>query len=144
MNNNNILDNLNKDNPFKTPDGYFENLSSTIEQTIETSENKKTAVYYLKTWGSIAAGFLLLVGLWQFILNNVLENNQDGNLANTEQTNAYEDYIVYSIDDESLLEYIAMNNETEEETNTEIDKEDLLNYLAEDVDYSIIYEQYEQ
>lgn len=85
-----MLDNIDKKNPFKVPDDYFQNLSSVIvSQLPEKQMTKKTKKVYLKSkfkWVAVAAA---IVGM-AFLGVDYLSQNTPQPVVQQQHTNSQE------------------------------------------------------
>lgn len=110
----NILKQVGKEQPFKVPEGYFENLNARIMANIPSKETKHPKTILFTTWrkyAAIAAAACLVgIGVFTFSINK----------TNTEQTAiTYTDFSNWSdeeignmmnltmLDDYSLYEYLT-------------------------------------
>lgn len=117
--------------PFTIPNNYFENFSVKVEK--EKAPQK--IIKLLKPFISIAAGIILIFGVWQFILTNIPENNNfaNNNLNKVEETNRLNDLDCY-IEDIDLFSIGDIDNEENEESlNIDISEEEISDYL---IDYT--------
>ncbi|MEN8119974.1 MAG: hypothetical protein ABFS35_06495 [Bacteroidota bacterium] len=129
-----------KENLFKVPDGYFEELPGIIRNKIEQNTSKKglkSKLVVLKPYISIAASFLILYGLWFLFLekgisNSHLSNNQ-AEIAVSEMN-----YFLEDLDQEELIE-IFIGIDTSDTHSIAYNKEEIAEIL-EDIDESLIIE----
>ena len=105
-----------KGNPFKTPEGYFENLQERVEARIEaenqTVSKKKQLIRFLKPAFSLVASFALVFLLVYYPLNRFLPNYLSSNeiIENTEM-NIEEEFLTAFIDENSFFETLLQEDE---------------------------------
>jgi hypothetical protein len=120
------MENLPKNNVYKTPEGYFESLSDRILENKEKRKSRTLAFVRMT-----AAAAIVLIGVFFFILKNQLDVDQ-GIEANLEQEiNLYinsghweaEDILSFSENPNTILDEIIAeewesvgSNQTETET----------------------------
>lgn len=142
-------------NPFTVPKNYFQTFSVNLK-TAGTSSGK--VIQMLKPYLSIAAGIIIVFGIWQLLLTNidspvsiteqadtVIENNtilSDNtiNLDDVEEVELNEEFETYisEADANTLIEYTQEeNNEFEVDASTEEIYDYLIDY-ADDEDYDAI------
>ncbi len=136
--------------PFSVPLGYFNNISA------ETFTEKKPAIqlyHKLKPYLSIAAGIIIIFGIWQLLLTNIdpdttkfsklntdtskylnTDSNNKLTLNDINMTDISNELDLY-IDNTDELTLIEISNE-EEVKNIEIDSEEIYNYLMDYADES--------
>ena len=67
---------MKKDQPFKVPEDYFENLSDRIQEKIELEENpKKRVLQVLKPYIWMAASIIGIVFIAKVVLTNSVDPN---------------------------------------------------------------------
>ncbi len=105
-----------KGNPFKTPDGYFENLQDRIDARIEAEDtivSKRTQIIrILKPVLSLAASFALIFLLVYYPLNKFLPKYL--NSTQVVEINEFDldyDFVNSFSNDLSLIEYISQSDE---------------------------------
>lgn len=115
---------MKKDQPFKVPEDYFENLSDRIQEKIELEENpKKRMLQVLKPYVWMAASIIGIV----FIAKVVLTNSVDPNYKIQQYSQSE-----ISIDTQSVtVNTDDLNWFSEEE---ELTSEEIIEYLS---DYDI-------
>ena len=120
----NNISNMKKDQPFKVPEDYFENLSDRIQEKIELEENpKKRMLQVLKPYVWMAASIIGIV----FIAKVVLTNSVDPNYKIQQYSQSE-----ISIDTQSVtVNTDDLNWFSEEE---ELTSEEIIEYLS---DYDI-------
>lgn len=113
---------MKKDQPFKVPEDYFENLSDRIQEKIELEENpKKRVLQVLKPYIWMAASIIGIV----FIAKVVLTNSVDPNYK-VQQISQSE----ISVDTQNLVvdtEDLNWFSEDEEE----LTSEEIIEYLSD-------------
>ena len=120
------LSGLPKKNPFKTPEGYFENLQDRIEARIEAEDTvvprQKQIVRMLKPALSLAASFALIFLLVYYPLKTFLPEYLESKqvVAESNEFNMEEDFFAVFSDDNSLIEYISQPEEAELQPSDEI------------------------
>ncbi|MCF6366476.1 MAG: hypothetical protein L3J35_09785 [Bacteroidales bacterium] len=143
-------------NPFSVPENYFFSFSVNIK---DEQKPERKIIQSLKPYFSIAAGIILIVGIWQILLTNidnsetisnvidtVTENNPDifaNNTLNfedidTTDLNTEVENIIYENDANSLIAFTEDNFDNYE---IDVDDESISEYLidyADDEDYEEI------
>ena len=127
------LDTIEKKNPFKTPENYFENLSGSAILNIHKESDVKT-ISFSKIFLRAAAIFILVItslAITYFITNTNNENNPKSNIADISNVENYIDEasIVYLITEDSIVA-----NDFLERNITDF-QNDTTEYLAENMDY---------
>ncbi|GEM_PF-3934200 len=110
----------------KIPENYFENFSEQIESKIseEIVAEKKTLSIKIVPYLSMAAGFLLIVGLWMLFFKFIpIEKTKTAQISSQQQ----EDIDLYNTDIETV--YAVMSDENTADT-TNMDEE-IIEYLSE-------------
>jgi len=136
----NLKDRYGNNNPFTVPENYF-NLFSV---KLETKTNKTgKVIQILKPYLSIAAGILLILGLWQVILTNTNNdnitaetidtiNNNTLNFDNIELADLSETVDDY-IDNEDVYDVVNSEEDTEQEIELNASEDEISDYL---IDYA--------
>lgn len=115
----NNLSDMKKDQPFKVPENYFENLSDRINERIEKEENpkEKNLIQILKPYMWMAASVLAFVLIAKLILttavptdfqNQPISQIEDSSTVNTE--NVESDFFFDSMSETSsdeIIEYLS-------------------------------------
>lgn len=130
------INNFNKNNGFKVPDNYFEELPDKIMTKIDYDEQttRSKIISFLRPVAAVAAVFVIVFTIWKLFLTNV--DNDKNTINNTE---TYTDASYYN--DYQIIE-AAYANDTEFLEDT-LNTEEIIEYLAyEDIDYTIILEEY--
>jgi len=121
-------------NPFRTPDNYFESLEDRIMGNIKVPKTKKSSstkiIRFLKPVLGIAASFTLIFMLGYYSINTfMLEDTATTELTNPDSTDLLNDYSINlsSIDENSLIDAIFTD-----ETNifAETNPDEFLAYLS--------------
>lgn len=143
-----IIESFGKELPFSVPKNYFTKLSDSIIDTKITANNNSSNIFQiLKPYLSIAAGLLIVFGIWQVILSNFENENPISNnkitankinikntsievlLSDTVTQNEVADDIAYDSDEELIASVVYSEN-----TDSEVpDNDATVEYLA---DYS--------
>jgi hypothetical protein len=136
------LNDIPKQNPFKVPENYFENLTDRIiSQTsaIETVPQKKSIVRRLRPFLAVAASVALLA-LIGYTALYFIGNGQRRSSSEVAVSDKYSSIYLNDIDITTLEENVA-ENETLIEI-PEISKNEIIDYLiSEDINILDIYEQ---
>jgi hypothetical protein len=126
------LSKIKKENPFKTPDQYFDNFSARLQMKLEAEKKivpaqKNRIITFLKPALGLAASFALIFMLVYWPLKTYMPNRQ----ANNTETEAYDmQYInmVEEIDENSFYSLLDEPNGSAELTD-----DDLESYLVANV-----------
>jgi hypothetical protein len=126
----NKLDQLPKKDLFQAPEGYFDALPDRIHKRV-AKEQSKPAWYMKPAWQiSVAVVFLAMVGVLWF--TNTQKQNADDLLASVDT----ETLIAYLAEEENLENILDAENLTEDEANAleeSVFAETLLNQINEDI-----------
>lgn len=126
------LDNIEKKNPFKVPDNYFNDLSESLQERVKQPIIIKMKYYWLKLAVAAVISILIisLVVLNIFDYNNKPEIKTQQFVENSFVVNLVDEHIIVNeiIDDTTNI--IQENNSFK---NTESDEEDV-DYVAESID----------
>lgn len=140
MNNKEQYPSFNKENPFRVPENYFEELPEKIFENILASEKTPVRikpVFGLKKSLAIAAaiaGLIFLTYSGYYLINK--SDNDQNQIAYINDTTDAE----YSFVDENNI-VDAISNVISE--NEEVEGDDIVNYLVEDdIDENLIAEAY--
>jgi len=100
------LEDINKTNPFKVPDGYFDNLTDNIMSKIKEEETKKPKVLHFnfdkfKRFASIAA--IVLLSLFVF----TPERTEFNNSYDTEFAELEAEELMYLFSASEIEDYIV-------------------------------------
>lgn len=152
----NLKDRFGNKSPFTTPKNYFINFSVHINHTKKSSLK---VIQLLKPYLSIAAGIIIIFGIWQILLtnidnsrhvadkidtikknNSILLSENTLNLDDIETSELNEQFETYidESDATSLAEYNEKETERFEINATEEEISDYLMDYADDDDYAEI------
>lgn len=131
---------FNKNNPFKTPEGYFDDFNSKLFQKIE-NESHIVKVTFWHSWKykvAVAASVAILTvfsfSIYQFIGKQNLKNQ---NIAVVVDDKNSETELSF-FDENHIIEAIATTDNEQK-----IEGDDIINYLVEDnIDENAIAEAY--
>lgn len=114
----NILKQVGKEQPFKVPDGYFENLNARIMANIQQKNEKSPITMLFTTWRKCAAitAAACLVGIGAFVISSKHTNTEQNAITYTDFSNWSDEEIgnmmnLTMLDDYSLYEYITEDYE---------------------------------
>lgn len=71
-------------NPFIAPENYFNNFK------VKINREKAKIIRLVRPWLSVAAGIIIIFALWQFLLNDILNNNKQALNKNSLSNNKTE------------------------------------------------------
>lgn len=136
------LSKIKKENSFRTPDNYFDDLSARLQTRIEAEkrvlpDKENKIIRLLKPVIGLAASFALVVLLVYTPIKKFM-NNEIAEIINNETAISDEIYVsmVESIDEEAFYGLLEV-----EETVDDFSDEELFNYLSANVtDYEIYME----
>ena len=132
------IDQLNKDLPFKVPEGYFDSLPDIISSRIE-SEPSEPKIKRRTLWGSQLALAATLIG-FVFIAYSIVSLLNSGT---TENLVASDTAFVESefLDEANIVDALTT---TDTLTEKNIESEDIINYLVDnDINEDLIVEFYQ-
>lgn len=90
------LGNIDRKNPFKVPENYFENFA--VQINAKTAPRKTTSIKRIKSWMYAAAVFAGII-----VLGTVYySNKQKEKYAYAEN---YESYVLSQVDESSMMDY---------------------------------------
>ena len=157
------MEELNKNNPFKTPEGYFENFSDALEDKLRLEklnlskedgfavpenyfdnltqdillkvEPKEIKVFSLSKRYYYAAASIAAVFILGFVLNmNTKEAPSFDAVASTDIEDYFDNY-VYDFNDDELAELLPMQAVSVNDVlNTEINQEEIVDYLDSQIE----------
>lgn len=131
-----------KTNPFKAPEGYFDNFERNLSEKLmkkNSSENGLGKLSSIKPYLAIAAGFLLIFSLWFMFLSKIDKKN----VASETRTNN-EDLILTYFESVSSSEMIdILCSEQFQNQDFAINYEKDVDLLIDDIDESIILDEME-
>lgn len=122
------LSKLNKENPFRVPENYFEDFSARLQIKLEaekkgTTKTQSRIIMFLKPALGLAAGFALIFMLAYWPLKT-LTPNQQANNSQTDENDIIFTSLVEGMDENS---FYAMLDEPE--VSVQLSDEDMANYL---------------
>lgn len=138
------LNDIPKKNNFKTPEGYFENIVSNVEDKVKLEQSKapKSAFQIFKPYIYMAASILALVTFMKFGLNILVDKQEVKPPVQdlTAQVTEYNEFLIeVSDDDIALYEYLYEDEEIIEDE--EITDEEIEEYLSDYyLEYELLYE----
>jgi hypothetical protein len=123
-----------KQNPFRTPDGYFDSMEDRIMGTIEYRKSKKSGigkvVQFLKPALGLAASFLLIYLLVYYPINTFLLKDSAKVATNDTTNNDRFDFYSFTLtiaDENTVVNAVF---EDESETVAQSDPDEVLAYLS--------------
>lgn len=120
---NKILQDMNKTNPFKVPEGYFDNLTRRVMDSLPEQENisripkKKAIVTTMTKWFSAAAAVVVLLLCIKIFVPDTTENTVPNAAATAKEEAPEQDFVSEEEYEIEVMRY-AM-----------IDREDIYSYL---------------
>ncbi|MGL4364326.1 MAG: hypothetical protein ACRCSB_03900 [Bacteroidales bacterium] len=105
--------------PFQTPNGYFEQLPTSIMQRIVPLNTQVSKWTQIRSQLAFAASFALLAGLASLVLH-LTNNNKQGTHVN---------WIAYSMSTVDVEEYVWNSLQEDEVNQNTICEETVINYL---------------
>lgn len=117
------LSNMKKNDAFKVPDNYFENLSDKVQNKIEQEESEKPKlIQLLKPYIWMAASIVVMVFIARIVLTNAVpEDYKIQKLSQTETTVSDTQSIITSLDD---IDWFSDDSE-------DITSDELIEYLSD-------------
>ena len=114
------LENMNKNNPFSVPEGYFENLTNQILTNLPEKENKKKSIK-LVAWKKVSSWVYLAAMITGIAFVGKLFVSQEQSTQMTTQkkalpsihtdvTSTEEDILLSYVSDYELFEYLSESN----------------------------------
>lgn len=109
------LSDINKENNFKVPNGYFDNFYDKLQEKIKNEEKPTKKVLHLNFLLKVAA--ILLLGLLMFSpvnnfnkynINTISENNQNNDFKLSDEELL--DYYASTLSDYELFELLSESN----------------------------------
>ena len=126
------LSKIKKENPFRTPENYFEDFSAKLQLRLETEKEKGSAktqsriIQFLKPALGLAAGFALIFMLAYWPLTKLTSNQQaKNNSIQTDETDMIFTSLVEGMDENSFFAMLG-----ESESTGQLSDDDLANYLS--------------
>jgi len=130
------LTNIKKENPFKTPDGYFDNFSSRVSEKIHGEETPgfyKKYVLTLKPYLAAAAIFVGVIITGKILYNMFYHETGTRDLESSEIAELINENAYY-LSEESIIDIIYTNDIIEEDKKPDNDNDKLTNEV---IDYLI-------
>ena len=131
-----------KENPFGTPEGYFDTLEGRILDRVAAEEEVKAPktpiIRMLAPYAAVAAMFLLVFMAWNFVLNKFPGNSPDApRQAQQISDTLYLDY--YDIHEATIAEQFAtIADSAFQDSIDQSESQAIIEYLAyEDIDYAL-------
>lgn len=126
------LSKIKKENPFRTPENYFEDFSARLQIKLETEKEKGSTktqsriIQFLKPALGLAAGFALIFMLAYWPLTKLTSNQQaKNNSIQTDETDMIFISLVEGMDENSFFAMLG-----ESESTGQLSDDDLANYLS--------------
>jgi hypothetical protein len=138
MTRNNInLDEINKDNPFSTPENYFESFSIRMSDKIsETKRTKAPAFAWMRPGYAIIFAF---IGIAIIMTGVFVLNSKNAPLSSQEMVEVYKYSAIQELSDEQLAQMIA-EKQMHQDTTSAYQK-DVIDYLSkENIEINTIIE----
>ncbi|MBI5541175.1 MAG: hypothetical protein HY951_14005 [Bacteroidia bacterium] len=137
---------FNKENPFKVPEGYFENFAERVMQQIDSETRLAPKVTMWNTWKgrvAVAASVLIVsissIGIYQYTQKPQINNINIAETAKVTITADTSDAELSFVDENQIVDVITTNNFTE----IKVEGDDIIDYLVDDdVDMNLIAEAY--
>lgn len=125
------LSKIKKENPFRTPENYFEDFSARLQIKLETEKEKGSTktqsriIQLLKPALGLAAGFALIFMLAYWPLTKLTSQQAKNSSNQTDETDMIFTSLVEGMDENS---FFAMLDESE--STVQLSDDDLANYLG--------------
>jgi hypothetical protein len=137
-----------KQNPFRVPENYFDELPSRIEQRIagrESMPSKEVLSLFNNPGLRVAASLFLIIGLATVIFFVFYDNtNVETSLTMQDDYSIVKEYLLHDIDNSELFQaYLEMSLETENGnllSSESPQEQEVIDYLLEDelIEYYLI------
>lgn len=139
------LEDLQKEQPFRVPENYFDSLGVRIADRVQVQEEKKALSFgfvQLKPLLSFAGGFAGLA-LIIYLAVSIFSNNIPNSKTDTGIADNIEYSIVSGLDEATLVENFGSETSSEADSATRSEnKERIIDYLVgEDIDISTIIDE---
>ena len=126
------LSKIKKENPFRTPENYFEDFSAKLQLRLETEKEKGSAktqsriIQLLKPAIGLAAGFALIFMLAYWPLTKLTQNKQaNNNTLQIDETDMIFKSLVEGMDENSFVVMLG-----ESKSAVQLSDDDMANYLS--------------
>ncbi|NOZ47175.1 MAG: hypothetical protein GXO79_10395 [Chlorobi bacterium] len=136
------LSNIKKENSFKVPDNYFEDLPSKIQERIILQKKQSGYIYFLiKKPAFIISFSLILITLiiLPFTISHFKKQANQTQLAY--QNIEVSDLEYFDINEDMLIDEISAENSKSYVSENDENTEAVINYIIENVDYSTILDE---
>ncbi len=130
------LSNIKKENPFKIPEGYFDNFSSRLSEKIHGGETRgfyKKYVLTLKPYLVAAALIVAVIITGKILYNMYYHESNIGDLKSSEIADLISEDAYY-LSEESIMNIIYENDIAEEDKKPDDDNDKMTNEI---IDYLI-------
>ncbi len=137
------LDNIPKENHFKTPEGYFDKLNDEIISKSKANKNSKPASAFqiFKPYIYMAASLIVLVTLLKFTLNTFVDNDPIIKPDIEANSEINYDNILYTLYEDDIAFYEFLEEDNDIFANIEIEDQDIEDYLCSYyLEYELMYE----
>ncbi len=138
------LSEIKKENPFGTPENYFDDFSARLQARIEAEKEvvptkQNRIIRFIKPAIGLAASFLLVALLVYWPVKLYLSDEiADSNLQSDTYEDEFSNMVVESIDENSFYTLLA-----EPDNGIEFSEEDLMTYVSTNIsEYEIYTETY--
>jgi hypothetical protein len=115
------LQKLQGQSPFKAPEGYFEQLSSSIQDRIASKNNTKAIKVFQPQW-LIAFVFLGMIASGIYLRYSANENTQQQEMANVTADDIIESGYYTEIDEALLADAIPASQEEVQDSTAEMEE----------------------
>jgi hypothetical protein len=115
------LQKLQGKSPFKAPDGYFEQLSSSIQDRVASKNNTKSIKVFQPQW-LIAFVFLGMIASGIYLRYSANENTQQHEMANVTADDIIESGYYTEIDEALLADAIPASQEEVQDSTAEMEE----------------------
>ncbi|MDD2634473.1 MAG: hypothetical protein PHW82_03140 [Bacteroidales bacterium] len=138
------LNDIKKENNFKTPDGYFDALNNEIKDKIKNDvQQKNTPLFQIfKPYIYIAASLILLASGIRFGLHTFVDPKPKIGVSNSETiANVENSDLLYELYADDMVFYEYLNDTEELYTANNIKDEEIEEYLSQYyIEYELLYE----
>lgn len=130
-----------KKNPFKVPEGYFDNFAERVMKQIDSEVKLPQKISMWQKWGgsiSIAASIIVVsvlsIGIYQFTKNPESLNSNITAISVIADSSEAE---LSFVDENHIIDVITSNT-----PEAKVEGDDIIEYLVDDVDVNLIAEAY--